>query len=65
MLIAYLDLLFDRDIIDGRGVMRSVLTLTVGNNQGMGDVEFGKISDVSSCRGSCASSLARPASSWA
>ena len=37
--IAYPNLLFDRNIIDGRGMMCSVLTLTIGNNQGIGDVE--------------------------
>ena len=62
---AYPSLPFDRDIIGGCGMMCSVLTLTVGSSQGMGDVELGKISGVSSCRGSRASSLARPASSWA
>jgi hypothetical protein len=35
-----------RGIVDGRSMMRSVLTLTVGNNQGMGDVEYGRICDV-------------------
>ena len=43
MQIAYPNLLFDRNIIDGRGMMCSVLTLTVGNSQGMGGVEFDKI----------------------
>ena len=62
---AYPSLPFDRDIIGGCGMMCSVLTLTVGSSQGVGGVEFGKISDVSACRGSRASSLARPASSWA
>mmetsp|Transcript_78824 Transcript_78824/g.245551 ORF Transcript_78824/g.245551 Transcript_78824/m.245551 type:complete len:202 (-) Transcript_78824:213-818(-) len=32
--------------IDGRAMVSSVLTLTVGNNQGMGDVEYGKIYDI-------------------
>ena len=41
--IACLNLLFGHSIIGGRDVMCSVLTLTVGNSQGMGDVEFGKI----------------------
>ena len=44
--IAYPNLLFDRNIIDGRAMMCSVLTLTIGNNQGMGDVEYGKIYDI-------------------
>ena len=42
----YPSLLFDRDIIDGRGMMCSVLTPYIGNNQGMGDVEYGEIYDV-------------------
>merc|ERR1712004_787627 len=45
MKIAYPNLLFDRNIIDGRGMMCSFLTLAIGNNQGMGDVEYGKIYD--------------------
>merc|ERR1711878_174513 len=36
MKIAYPVLLFDRNITDGRAMMCSVLTLTIGNNQGMG-----------------------------
>jgi len=35
-----------RNIIDGRGMMCSVLTLTVGNNRGMGDVEYGRVCNV-------------------
>jgi len=46
MKIAYPNMLFDRNIIDGRAMMCSVLTLTIGNNQGMGDVEYGKIYDI-------------------
>jgi len=38
--------LFDRNITDGRAMMCSILTLTIGNNQGMGDVEYGKIYDI-------------------
>jgi len=45
MKIAYPTMLFDHNIIDGRGMMCSFLTLTIGNNQGMGDVEYGKIYD--------------------
>ena len=41
----YPNLLFDHDIVDGRGMMCSVLTLDIGNSQGMGGVEFGKIYD--------------------
>ena len=44
--IAYPNLLFGRNIIDGCGVMCSVLTLTVGEYHGMGDVEYGKIYDI-------------------
>eukprot|EP00445_Apocalathium_hangoei_P036994 CAMPEP_0203959432 /NCGR_PEP_ID=MMETSP0359-20131031/90480_1 /ASSEMBLY_ACC=CAM_ASM_000338 /TAXON_ID=268821 /ORGANISM="Scrippsiella Hangoei, Strain SHTV-5" /LENGTH=280 /DNA_ID=CAMNT_0050893499 /DNA_START=47 /DNA_END=885 /DNA_ORIENTATION=+ len=45
MKIAYPTLLFDRNITDGRAMMCSFLTLAIGNNQGMGDVEYGKIYD--------------------
>ena len=34
MKIAYPNLLFDRNIIDGRAMMCSFLTLSIGNNQG-------------------------------
>ncbi|MGD2129602.1 MAG: ribulose-bisphosphate carboxylase [Lysobacterales bacterium] len=43
--IAYPTDLFDRNIIDGRAMLASFLTLTIGNNQGMGDVEYGKMHD--------------------
>ena len=36
--IAFPNLLFGRNIIGGRGVMCSVLTPSIGNNQGRGDV---------------------------
>ncbi|MGO9173719.1 MAG: ribulose-bisphosphate carboxylase [Rhodomicrobium sp.] len=45
MKIAYPIELFDRNIIDGRAMIASFLTLTIGNNQGMGDVEYGKLYD--------------------
>ena len=45
MKIAYPIELFDRNIIDGRAMIASFLTLTIGNNQGMGDVEYGKMHD--------------------
>jgi ribulose-bisphosphate carboxylase large chain len=45
MKIAYPIELFDRNIIDGRAMIASFLTLTIGNNQGMGDVEHGKMYD--------------------
>ncbi|EGH00066.1 Ribulose bisphosphate carboxylase [gamma proteobacterium IMCC2047] len=37
--------LFDRNIIDGKAMVASFLTLCIGNNQGMGDVEYGKMHD--------------------
>ncbi len=43
--IAYPIALFDRNITDGRAMIASFLTLTIGNNQGMGDVEYGKMHD--------------------
>ena len=45
MKIAYPTALFDRNIIDGRAMLASFLTLTIGNNQGMGDVEYAKMHD--------------------
>jgi len=45
MKIAYPVDLFDRNIIDGRAMIVSFLTLTIGNNQGMGDVEYAKMLD--------------------
>ena len=36
--IAYPNLLFDRNIIGGRGVMCSVLSPSIGSKQGRGDV---------------------------
>ncbi len=45
MRIAYPLELFDRNVIDGRMMMVSFLTLTIGNNQGMGDVEYAKMID--------------------
>jgi len=46
MRIAYPMDLFDRNITDGRMMMVSILTLVIGNNQGMGDIEHGKIHDI-------------------
>jgi ribulose-bisphosphate carboxylase large chain len=43
--IAYPLDLFDRNIIDGRMMLVSFLTLTIGNNQGMGDIEYAKMVD--------------------
>jgi len=45
MKIAYPTDLFDRNITDGRAMLCSFLTLAIGNNQGMGDVEYAKIHD--------------------
>ena len=45
MRIAYPLELFDRNVTDGRMMMVSFLTLTIGNNQGMGDVEHAKMID--------------------
>ena len=45
MKIAYPNELFDRNITDGRTMIVSFLTLTIGNNQGMGDVEYAKMHD--------------------
>jgi ribulose-bisphosphate carboxylase large chain len=45
MKIAYPIDLFDRNIIDGRAMLASFLTLAIGNNQGMGDVEYAKMHD--------------------
>ncbi len=45
MKIAYPVELFDRNIIDGRAMLASFLTLTIGNNQGMGDIEYAKMRD--------------------
>ncbi len=45
MKIAYPVDLFDRNIIDGRAMLASFLTLCIGNNQGMGDVEYAKMHD--------------------
>jgi ribulose-bisphosphate carboxylase large chain len=45
MKLAYPIELFDRNIIDGRAMLASFLTLAIGNNQGMGDVEHAKMHD--------------------
>lgn len=45
MKIAYPIDLFDRNIKDGRAMICSFLTLTIGNNQGMGDIEYAKMHD--------------------
>lgn len=43
--LAYPVELFDRNITDGRAMIASFMTLAIGNNQGMGDVEYAKIHD--------------------
>ncbi|WP_461413598.1 ribulose-bisphosphate carboxylase [Gemmatimonas sp.] len=43
--IAYPLELFDRNMTDGRMMMVSFLTLSVGNNQGMGDIAHAKLID--------------------
>ncbi len=45
MRIAYPLDLFDRNITDGRFMLVSFLTLTIGNNQGMGDIAHAKMID--------------------
>ncbi|MBK1648222.1 ribulose-bisphosphate carboxylase [Rhabdochromatium marinum] len=45
MRIAYPIDLFDRNVIDGRMMLVSFLTLTIGNNQGMGDIEHAQMYD--------------------
>jgi len=45
MKIAYPNDLFDRNIIDGRAMVVSFLTLAIGNNQGMGDVKCAQMQD--------------------
>ena len=45
MKIAYPLELFDLNITDGRAMIVSFLTLCIGNNQGMGDVEYAKMHD--------------------
>ena len=45
MKIAYPSDLFDRNIIDGRAMIVSFLTLAIGNNQGMGDIAYAKMLD--------------------
>ncbi|HDZ78232.1 MAG TPA: ribulose-bisphosphate carboxylase, partial [Gammaproteobacteria bacterium] len=45
MKIAYPNELFDRNVIDGRAMIVSFLTLTIGNNQGMGDIKNSQMYD--------------------
>ncbi|MDD2751134.1 MAG: ribulose-bisphosphate carboxylase, partial [Acidithiobacillus sp.] len=46
MRIAYPMELFDRNILDGRMMIVSFLTLAIGNNQGMGDIAHAKMIDI-------------------
>ena len=55
---------FGCNIIGGHGVMCSVLTLTVSNNQGTGGVEFDKVYGIYFPPGFLRLSVARPAASW-
>ena len=57
--LAYPVELFDRNITDGRAMIASFLTLAIGNNQGMGDVEYAKIHDFYVPRGTCGCSTGR------
>lgn len=45
MRIAFPLALFDRNLIDGKAMIASVLTLLVGNNQGMDDIASAKLLD--------------------
>ena len=45
MKIAYPNELFDRNVIDGRAMIVSFLTLAIGNNQGMGDIKNAQMFD--------------------
>jgi len=45
MKIAYPNDLFDRNVIDGRAMIVSFLTLAIGNNQGMGDIKNAQMYD--------------------
>jgi len=45
MKLAFPIALFDRNITDGKAILSSFLTLTVGNNQGMGDIAHAKLLD--------------------
>jgi ribulose-bisphosphate carboxylase large chain len=46
MRIAYPLDLFDRNVMDGRMMIVSFLTLAIGNNQGMGDIAHAKMIDI-------------------
>jgi len=45
MKVAYPNDLFDRNVTDGRAMIVSFLTLAIGNNQGMGDIESLQMQD--------------------
>ena len=64
MKIAYPLELFDRNITDGKAMIVSFLTLTIGNNQGMGDVEYAKMHRLlRAAAPTCSCSTARAATS--
>lgn len=60
MKIAYPVELFDRNITDGRAMICSFLTLAIGNNQGMGDVDMPRCMIFTCRRISCVCLTARP-----
>ncbi len=45
MKIAYPNVLFDRNVTDGRAMIVSFLTMAIGNNQGMGDIAHAQMQD--------------------
>ncbi len=45
MKIAFPIELFDRNMTDGRAMVVSMMTMMIGNNQGMGDVDYAKLLD--------------------
>ena len=59
MRIAYPLDLFDRNMTDDRMMMASFLTLVIGKNQGMGDIEHAKIHDLLHA-GACHPIVRRP-----
>jgi ribulose-bisphosphate carboxylase large chain len=63
MRIAYPLDLFDRNITDGRLMIVSFLTLVIGNNQGMGDIEHAKMIDFYMPERASSCSTARPRTS--
>ena len=54
MQIAYPNLLFGRNAIDGRGMMCSGMALAIGGNLAVGDVEAARSTTSTTRRSSCA-----------